>query len=66
MPEAMWLAETAINLDTVVALIKAGIKFTILSPTQADSFRLLGEQKWNGCSNTDIDTTRTYRIYPRD
>ena len=66
MPEAMWLAETAINLDTVVALIKAGIKFTILSPTQADSFRRFGEQSWTGCSNTDIDTTRPYRIYPRD
>ena len=66
MPEAMWLAETAINLPTVVELIKAGIKFTILSPTQADSFRELGAEEWIGCSNTDIDTTRPYRIYPRD
>ncbi|MCF0216472.1 MAG: DUF3536 domain-containing protein [Fibrobacteraceae bacterium] len=72
MPEAMWLAETAINLDTVVELIQAGIKFTILSPTQADSFRALGENglakegHWLGCSNTDIDTTRPYRIFPRD
>ena len=66
MPEAMWLAETAINLPTVVELIKAGIKFTILSPTQAESFRELGAEEWIGCSNTDIDTTRPYRIYPRD
>ncbi|MCR5379245.1 MAG: DUF3536 domain-containing protein [Fibrobacter sp.] len=66
MPEAMWLAETAINLETVVELIKAGIKFTILSPTQADSFRKFGDEEWTGCSNTDIDTTRPYRIYPRD
>ena len=72
MPEAMWLAETAINLDTVVELIKAGIKFTILSPTQADCFRELAENgsakdgEWTGCANTDIDTTRPYRIYPRD
>jgi len=72
MPEAMWLAETAINLETVVELIKAGIKFTILSPTQADSFRALAENgsamdgEWTGCANTDIDTTRPYRIYPRD
>lgn len=66
MPEAMWLAETAINLDTVVELIKAGIKFTILSPTQADKFRKFGDTEWTGCSNTDIDTTRPYRIYPRD
>ena len=66
MPEAMWLAETAINFETVVELIKAGIKFTILSPTQADKFRKLGANEWTGCSNTDIDTTRPYRIYPRD
>lgn len=72
MPEAMWLAETAINLETVVELIKAGIKFTILSPTQADSFRELAENGsvkdggWTGCANTDIDTTRPYRVYPRD
>ncbi len=66
MPEAMWLAETAINFETVVELIKAGIKFTILSPTQADKFRKFGDEEWTGCSNTDIDTTRPYRIYPRD
>ena len=72
MPEAMWLAETAINMETVVELIKAGIKFTILSPTQAESFRTLAEDgtaqdgEWMGCANTDIDTTRPYRIYPRD
>ena len=66
MPEAMWLAETAINLETVVELIKAGIKYTILSPTQADKFRKFGTEEWTGCSNTDIDTTRPYRVYPRD
>ncbi|MCF0223359.1 MAG: DUF3536 domain-containing protein [Fibrobacter sp.] len=66
MPEAMWLAETAINLDTVVDLIKAGIKFTILSPTQADCYRKFEDEEWMGCANTDIDTTRPYRIYPRD
>ena len=66
MPEAMWLAETAINFETVVELIKAGIKFTILSPTQADSFRKFGDEEWTGCANTDIDTTRPYRVYPRD
>lgn len=65
-PEAMWLAETAINMDTVVDLIREGIKFTVLSPTQAHAFRGFGEEEWTDCSNTDIDTTRPYRIYPRD
>lgn len=71
-PEAMWLAETAINMDTVVDLIQEGIRYTILSPTQAESFRSLGAQgeridgDWQDASNTDIDTTRAYRIFPRD
>jgi len=68
-PEGMWLAETAINMDTVVALINEGIKFTILSPTQADSFRALGGKEnavWTDCSHGEIDTTRPYRIIPRD
>jgi len=68
-PEGMWLAETAINMDTVVALIKEGIKFTILSPTQAESFRALSAREngeWVNCSTGNIDTTRPYRIIPRD
>ena len=68
-PEGMWLAETAINMKTVVALIEEGIKFTILSPKQADSFRVLNAMenaKWINCSNGNIDTTRPYRIIPRD
>ncbi len=65
-PEAMWLAETAINMDVVVDLIKEGIQFTILSPTQAESFREIGGRDWKGCENTNIDTTRPYRIFPRD
>jgi hypothetical protein len=65
-PEAMWLAETAINMDTVVDLIQEGIQYVILSPTQADSFRLFDEEDWEDCSDTSINTTRPYRIFPVD
>lgn len=65
-PEAIWLAETAINMDTVRDLIEEGIRYVILSPTQAESFRKIGDSEWKGCANTDIDTTRPYRIFPRD
>lgn len=65
-PEAMWLAETAINMDVVVDLIQEGIRFTVLSPTQAESFREIGGKDWKGCENTNIDTTRPYRIFPHD
>jgi len=67
-PEGMWLAETAINMNTVVALIECGIKFTILSPKQAAMFKALGGEHavWTDCHNGNIDTTRPYRIIPRD
>lgn len=65
-PEGMWLAETAINMDTIVDLIQEGIRFTVLAPTQATSFRRLGEETWTKCEHGEVDTTRPYRIYPRD
>ncbi|MEN9353864.1 MAG: hypothetical protein RL318_1189, partial [Fibrobacterota bacterium] len=65
-PEGMWLAETAINMDTVVSLIESGIKFTVLAPTQAEKIRSLGGDAWTDVSGNDIDTTRPYRIYPLD
>ncbi|MDR1759972.1 MAG: DUF3536 domain-containing protein [Fibrobacter sp.] len=65
-PEAMWLAETAINMDVVVDLIREGIRYTILSPTQAESFRAFNGDHWYDSSEANIDTTRPYRIFPRD
>lgn len=35
IPEGMWLAETAVDLASLEALAEAGIRFTILAPTQA-------------------------------
>ncbi|MGL1935551.1 MAG: DUF3536 domain-containing protein [Fibrobacterales bacterium] len=65
-PEGMWLAETAINTATVVDLIKAGIKYTILAPTQADAVREFANDAWYDVSQSAIDPTRPYRIYPKD
>lgn len=64
--EGMWLAETAIDMATVVALIKAGVKFTVLAPSQADSVRPFGADKWSDVSDNSIDPSRAYRIYPLD
>lgn len=63
-PEGMWLAETAINMDTVVSLIQAGIKYTVLAPTQALRVRSLHGEEWNDVSNNSIDPRQPYRIFP--
>ncbi|HEX6779853.1 MAG TPA: DUF3536 domain-containing protein [Ktedonobacterales bacterium] len=34
-PEGMWLAETAVDLDSLEALVDAGITYTVLAPWQA-------------------------------
>jgi alpha-amylase/alpha-mannosidase (GH57 family) len=38
-PEGMWLAETAVNTETLEVLASHGIQYTILAPRQAKSVR---------------------------
>ncbi|MDY0092496.1 MAG: DUF3536 domain-containing protein [Candidatus Vecturithrix sp.] len=63
--ESIWLAETAINLETVQCLIEQGMKYVILSPTQAQRVREIGKPEWKDVSNTGIDTTQPYRVFLR-
>ena len=63
-PEGIWLAETAINMETVGCLIEENIKFVILSPSQVESFRPMQESaQWISATNHGIDVRRTYRIF---
>ena len=62
-PEGMWLAETAVDDDTLRVLVENGIKFTILSPYQAQSIRKEGENNWQDVSWGNIDPARSYRYY---
>jgi len=41
MPEGMWLAETAVDLETLDLMAQEGLKFTVLSPYQATRIRPL-------------------------
>ena len=56
-PEGMWLAETAVDLETLDILAEQGIKYTILAPHQAARFRKIGEEQW---TEGAIDPTRAY------
>ena len=62
-PEGMWLAETAVDDDTLRLLVENGIKFTVLSPYQALKFRKEGDNDWQDVSWGNIDPARSYRYY---
>lgn len=50
-PEGLWLAETAVDYETLCLLVERGIKYTILAPWQAAS---------------GIDTSEPYRVFTCD
>jgi alpha-amylase/alpha-mannosidase (GH57 family) len=61
-PEGMWLAETAVDIESLELLAKHHIKFTILAPRQARAFRKSGSSDWTVTDTTPIDTRRPYRF----
>ncbi len=60
-PEGMWLAETAVDDDTLRLLEANGIKFTVLSPYQAEKFKKDGDKDWTDVSWGNIDPARSYK-----
>lgn len=44
-PEGIWLAETAVDLETLEVLAGEGILFTVLAPSQALGFRRQGSER---------------------
>lgn len=45
-PEGMWLAETAVDTETLEVLAEQNIKYTVLAPRQGKRFRKLGNSDW--------------------
>ena len=44
--EGMWLAETAVDTETLEVLAENGVKFTVLAPRQGKKFRKIGDETW--------------------
>jgi alpha-amylase/alpha-mannosidase (GH57 family) len=62
-PEGMWLAETAVDTETLELLAENNIKFTILAPRQAKAFRKIGEEEWQDVSKRGINTRKPYKVF---
>jgi len=59
-PEGMWLAETAVDTQTLELLAEHGITFTILAPGQAAKVRKIGEKRWHDVAGAKIDPKCAY------
>ncbi len=59
-PEGMWLAETAVDTETLEMLAENNILYTILAPRQGKAFRKLTDEKWTTCSHDNIDPRNAY------
>lgn len=60
-PEGMWLAETAVDTETLELLAEHKIKFTILAPRQAKAVRKIGDEEWTEVNDRSVNTTKAYR-----
>lgn len=59
-PEAMWLAETACNTETLEVLAAHGMKYAILAPGQCARIRKIGAKDWTDVSGAKVDPKRAY------
>jgi alpha-amylase/alpha-mannosidase (GH57 family) len=61
-PEGIWLAEAAVDLETLDVLAEQEIHFTILAPHQANRVRPIGSRKWKDVRGGKIDPTMAYEL----
>jgi alpha-amylase/alpha-mannosidase (GH57 family) len=61
-PEGMWLPETAVDLESLSIMADQGLRFTILAPHQAGSFRRSSSETWQDLAHSGIDPRSPYRI----
>ena len=60
-PKGMWLAETAVDLETLEILVDHGIEFTILAPKQAQRIKRIKDSDWITVREENVDTRKAYK-----
>ncbi len=60
-PEGMWLPEAAVDSATLDDLVRAGVKFILLSPDQAARIRPIGSGDWQEVPEDGAPAGRPYR-----
>jgi alpha-amylase/alpha-mannosidase (GH57 family) len=58
--EGIWLAETAVNTETLEVLAAQGIRYTVLAPRQAKAVRKMGSDAWHPVHADSVDSRRPY------
>jgi alpha-amylase/alpha-mannosidase (GH57 family) len=59
-PEGMWLAETAVDTESLEILAEQGVLFTVLAPRQAKAARKVGDTDWAEVNDQTVDTKKAY------
>ncbi len=62
-PEGMWLAEAAVDTQSLEALARHGIVFTILAPGQAKAVAPLEGGDWSPVNPGNLDIRAPYRLH---
>lgn len=60
VPDGMWLAETAVDTETLEVLAEEGIAYTVLAPRQAEA--VLEGGQWIDVDEGSLDVARPYRV----
>ncbi len=60
-PEGMWLAETAVDTESLEVLAEQGILFTVLAPRQAKAVKKMEYGDWWDVNEQTVDTRKAYR-----
>ncbi len=59
---SIWLAETAVDLETLELMVQHGMQYVILAPRQAKCVRPVGDADWQDAENETVDSSRPYLV----